>query len=214
MKVSSWIGTDESGKGDYFGPLVVAAVHIDSKSLAYLSDLGIRDCKKVADNKVKKLAVDIKNNCIFDVVVIGNAKYNELYKKFNNLNIMLGWAHARAIENVLNKTDCEYVLADKFADHKVILNSLMAKGKTIKLEQRVRAEDDMAVAAASILARAEFLNRLAKMSKDLQMTFGKGASAQVLEQAKQFVAKNGSAALGDVAKLHFKTTKTVLGLNK
>lgn len=189
----------------------MAAVHVDAKASAYLSEIGVRDCKKVSDNKVKTLAAEIKNNCIFDVVVIGNAKYNELYKKFNNLNKMLGWAHARAIENILNKTECEYVLSDKFADAKVMLSSLMAKGKSIKLEQRIKAEDDIAVAAASMVARAEFLSRLNRLSKDYNMTLSKGASSQVLEQAKLFVEKHGPDSLANIAKLHFKSTKTVLG---
>jgi ribonuclease HIII len=211
MNVDCWIGTDESGKGDYFGPLVVASVYVDQKTLVLLTELGVRDCKKVSDGKIKKLAVDIKKNCIFDVVVIGNKKYNELYNKFNNLNKMLGWAHARAIENILNKTECKYVLSDKFADPKVINSSLMAKGKEIKLEQRVRAEDDMAVAAASIIARAEFINRMEKLAQQYGMPLSKGASSQVLQQAKDYVKKHGSSALENVAKLHFKTTKQVLG---
>ncbi len=210
LDLKSWVGTDESGKGDYFGPLVVASVYVDYNSIKVLSDIGVKDSKKLSDKKAKQLAAEIKNNTVFNVVVIGNKKYNELYTKFNNLNKMLGWAHARAIENILNKTDCEYVLADKFADHKVIKSSLMAKGKEIKLEQRVRAEDDIAVAAASIVARAEFIYRLEKLSKQYSMNLPKGASKQVLEQARAFVEKFGQNELENIAKLHFKTTKQVL----
>lgn len=211
LKIKSWIGTDESGKGDYFGPLVVAAVHVDSKTAAALSDIGVKDCKKVSDKKVKQLAMQIKKVTEHNVVMIGNAKYNELYTKFNNLNTMLAWAHARAIENVLDKTDCKYVLTDKFADSKVLLKSLMKKGKDIKLEQRTKAEDDIAVAAASILARAAFLYGIEKLSTEANMPLSKGASAQVLEQAKAYVEKYGANSLGKIAKLHFKSTKTVLG---
>lgn len=206
----SWIGTDESGKGDYFGPLVIAAVYIDKKSLPLMLEAGVRDCKKISDNVVKKLATQIKNLTAFDVVIIGNKKYNELYKKFNNLNKMLGWAHARAIENLLGKTECNYVISDKFADSQVIISSLMSKGKTIQLEQRIKAEDDIAVAAASILARAEFLNRLDKLSNEFGIQLPKGASQKVIDQAKLFVEKNGADALENIAKLHFKSTKTVL----
>lgn len=211
MNASCWIGTDESGKGDYLGPLVVAAVYVDSKSIACLSDLGVRDSKKISDSTVKKMAAEIKNNTIFDIVVIGNKKYNELYNNFKNLNKMLGWAHARAIENILNKTTCEHVLSDKFADSKVMLSSLMAKGKTIKLEQRIKAEDDIAVAAASIIARAEFIYRMDKLSKQYGIKIPKGASQQVIDQAKLFVEKFGADALENIAKLHFKSTISVLG---
>ncbi|MGD9581465.1 MAG: ribonuclease HIII [Vampirovibrionia bacterium] len=210
-EIKSWIGTDESGKGDYFGPLVVAAVHVDSKIAIALSELGVKDCKKITDKKARALAMEIKKITAHDVVMIGNLKYNELYNKFNNLNTLLGWAHARAIENVLEKTDCKYVLTDKFADSKVMLNSLMKKGKEIKLEQRTKAEDDIAVAAASILARAAFLYGMEKLAKEAGMPLSKGASSQVLEQAKTYVEKFGANSLGKIAKLHFKSTKTVLG---
>lgn len=203
------VGTDESGKGDYFGPLVVAAVYVDEKTIEYFTEIGVRDSKKVTDNVARQLAVKIKSNTTFDIVVIGNKKYNELYAKFNNLNKLLGWAHARAIENILAKTNCSYVISDKFADASVINNSLMAKGKTITLEQKVRAEEDIAVAAASIVARAEFINRLDKLSSLYEIKLPKGASQQVIDQAKAYVAKYGKADLENVAKLHFKTTKQV-----
>lgn len=211
MNVKSWIGTDESGKGDYFGPLVTASVHVDPKCIEQLNNIGVRDSKKISDKKILAMAAEIKNVAIFDIVVIGNKKYNELYNKFNNLNKMLAWAHARAIENILTKTDCNYVLSDKFADVKFINNSLMTKGKNVHIEQRVRAEDDIAVAAASIIARAEFVIRMDKLSKQYNMTLTKGASSKVIEQGKLFVEKYGENSLQDIAKLHFKTTKQVLG---
>lgn len=210
MNVESWMGSDESGKGDYFGPLVVASVYVNAEIAQKLIDLGVKDCKKVTDKKAIELAAKIKNATFFDVVVIGNKKYNELYSRFNNLNTMLGWAHARAIENLLNKKECNYALVDQFADQKVIKSSLMAKGKDIQLKQRHKAEDDIAVAAASILARAEFVNRLAKMSLQYELELPKGASSKVLDQARLYVKKYGQEALENVAKLHFKSTKQVL----
>lgn len=203
------IGTDESGKGDYFGPLVVAAVYVDEKTSDLFTQMGVRDSKKITDNVAKQLAAKIKKSTAFEVVVIGNKKYNELYSKFNNLNKMLGWAHARAIENILNKVECSHVIADKFADASVINSSLMSKGKKINLEQRIKAEDDVAVAAASIVARAEFINKLDKLSAQYEVKLPKGASQMVLEQARVYVAKFGKNNLENVAKLHFKTTKQI-----
>lgn len=203
---TSWIGTDESGKGDYFGPLVVAGVLVDSSNIKELYDLGIKDSKKMTDATIEKAAVKIKALCPHSVVTINPLKYNELYTKFKNLNTLLAWGHARAIENILEKKPCQNALSDKFGDEKLILNALMAKGRNIKLEQRVRAEEDIAVAAASVLARNEFVQRMKKLSDEFGVNLPKGASEKVKEQARKVIAKSGKEALKNVAKLHFKTT--------
>ena len=213
VKHSSWIGTDESGKGDYFGPLVVAAVHIDENNLKIFQELNVRDSKTIKDDTIEKLALKIKENSVFSVVVINPAKYNQLYDKFRNLNNLLAWGHARAIENILEKKECRNVISDKFGNESLIKNALMTKGKSVNLEQRVRAEDDIAVAAASILARNEFVHRMRKLSQDYDMPFSKGASEEVKKQARNFVQRYGMDALTNVAKLHFKTTKE-LSLNQ
>jgi len=210
MQYSSWIGTDESGKGDYFGPLVVAGVLVDKDNYAFFQELGVKDSKKLSDDSIKKMALKIQSKSVFSVVTINPAKYNELYGKFKNLNNLLAWGHARVIENILEKRDCKKALSDKFGNESLIKNALMTKGKTIELEQRVRAEEDIAVAAASILARAEFVARMKKLSLDYKMDFPKGASDKVKSQAKLFIQKYGFDALSNVAKIHFKTTSQVL----
>ena len=204
---TSWIGTDESGKGDYFGPLVIASVLVDEKNKKLFEDLGLKDSKKLTDEKIAKFAVQIKNNSIFSVVTINPNKYNELYKKFNNLNKMLAWGHARAIENILEKTPCQNAISDKFGNEKLILNALMQSGKSINLIQQVRAERDLAVAAASIVARNEFVKKISDLSKKYNINLPKGASEMVVSQAK--LAKSRNIPLEDIAKLHFKTTQTL-----
>ncbi|HSA06201.1 MAG TPA: ribonuclease HIII [Candidatus Gastranaerophilales bacterium] len=202
----SWIGTDESGKGDYFGPLVVAGVLVDENNLSKLSTLGVQDSKKLKDSFIEKIAPEIQKISVFSVIVINPAKYNELYKKIGNLNNLLAWGHARAIENILEKTPCQNALSDKFGNESLIKNALLKQGKTINLEQRTKAEDDIAVAAASVLARNEFVKRMKKISLEYGVNFPKGASEEVIKQAKIFTAKYGLEKLSNVAKLHFKTT--------
>ena len=102
-KHESWIGTDESGKGDYFGPLIIAGVLIDNDNIQKIQDLGVKDSKKMSDAQIEKIAWQIKNNSTFSVVTINPAKYNQLYNSFKNLNKLLAWGHARAIENILEK---------------------------------------------------------------------------------------------------------------
>ncbi len=204
-----YIGTDESGKGDFFGPLVIAGVQVNSEIKKFFEELGIKDSKKLDDKKIKQLAVQIKNKSVYSVIVINPLKYNELYSKFNNLNKLLAWGHARAIENILEKNPCENALADKFGDETLIKNALMTKGRNINLKQTVRAEADIAVAAASILARAEFVNRIEEMEEKFMLPFSKGVSSKIVEQAKKFIQEYSYNRLSEVAKMHFKTVNDI-----
>lgn len=203
------IGVDESGKGDFFGPLVVAACYVGSEHLAELD--GVRDSKKLTDPVSIRLAAVIRRTCPHSVVAIGPAKYNELYEKFRNLNKLLAWGHARAIENVLEQQPCDLVISDQFADPAGLKRQLFERGRQITLKSMVRAEADTAVAAASILARAEFLRRLKMLGEEFGIDLPKGASPMVVEAGRRFVGKHGQAELYKVAKMHFKTTGSVIG---
>lgn len=200
-----YIGTDESGKGDFFGPLVIAAVMIDENCHKILEEMGVKDSKKLKDEQILKMAQQIQKNCICAIVPINNTRYNELYVSFQNLNKLLAWGHARAIENILEKKECDYALSDKFGDESLILNALMGKGKKIKLEQRVRAESDIAVAAASIVARANFVQRMADMESYYGCKFPKGCGENVKQYANEFAKQFGKKRLYEVCKAHFKT---------
>ena len=205
------IGIDESGKGDYFGPLVIAAVFVTPALEQDLALMQVRDSKKISDGRILEMAPDIRLLCPHSLVAIGPQRYNELYAKIKNLNRLLAWGHARALENLLQQVDCDLAIADQFGDERLIVNALQEKGKQIRLVQRTKAESDLAVAAASILARAEFLQRLDRLSQELSTTLPKGASAAVELAGRMVVKKYGRDRLGAVAKLHFKTTKQVLG---
>ena len=198
------IGVDESGKGDYFGPLVIAACYVGPEHLAEIE--GVRDSKKLTDAQALGLAGKIRAVCPNSVIVLKPEKYNELYAKMKNLNHLLAWAHARAIENVLEIQPADLVISDQFAaGGTLVKNRLFERGKQVKFESRVRAEADTAVAAASILARAGFLYGLRELSQTFDMELPKGAT-NVIGPGKKFVAVHGADKLGSVAKLHFKTT--------
>ena len=205
-----WIGIDESGKGDYFGPLVIAAVHVTPRIAEDLLALNVRDSKKIADSVVKTLAIDIKTLCRHSVIAIGPERYNQLYTKIRNLNRLLAWGHAKALETLLEQVPCVRAIADQFGDERFIIAALQEKGRQIQLVQRHRGEEDIAVAAASILARAEFLLRLYRLSGEFDVPLPKGASPAVEVAARSVVRKHGQEGLAKVAKLHFKTTQKVL----
>lgn len=207
------IGMDESGKGDYFGPLVAAAVLIpDEATEALLREKGVRDSKRVPDATALVLDSLIRSRCPHEVVVLPPAKYNEVYGKVGNLNRLLAWAHARALEDLLARNPCELAILDQFAkDPSVVDGALFERGRGILLQQAVRAEDDLAVAAASLVARAEFLRSLRGLAARFDLALPKGAGPTVEETARAFVRRHGRAALGEVAKLHFATTARVEG---
>ncbi len=208
------IGTDESGKGDYFGPLVVAGVFVPEEQEEVLRELGVKDSKKISDNRVREFAALIKEGYKHSLVAIGPEKYNELYGKLRNLNRILAWAHSRAIENILEEVHCAQAITDQFGDKLYVLNALMKKGKNIELIQKPKAEEDMAVASASILARAEFLRRLYFLSQDMGVDLPKGSSPLVEEAAVRLVRQHGEKVLDKAAKLHFKLTKRILAVVK
>jgi ribonuclease HIII len=202
-------GVDESGKGDFFGPLVIAGVYVDRGIARELLDAGVVDSKRIgSDARIRALAEAIRKTSLHlvETVLVGPSKYNELYEKFGNLNKLLGWGHARVIENLLvKKPDCPRALSDQFADPRVVEQALLRHGRKIHIEQRPRAESDIAVAAASILAREAFINWLERKGKEIGLRLERGVSAGVKENAKKLVEMNGPDALRDVAKVHFRT---------
>ena len=204
-------GIDESGKGDFFGPLVIAGAYVDANIARDFMKAGIQDSKKIgSDARIRSLAQLIRETpgVALSVVEIPPLKYNELYEKIGNLNRLLAWGHARAIENLLDqRPDCPRALSDQFANPALIQRALMAKGRKIQLEQRTKAESDLAVAAASIIARERFISWLERNGRKQGVTLHRGVSAQVKSAARELVAKHGPGILREVAKTHFKTAQ-------
>ena len=215
------IGVDESGKGDFFGPLCIAGVYVNEKVINAWQEAGIRDSKNISsDKKISDLARLIRETpgCVTDSVVVGNEAYNRLYEKMKSVNTLLAWGHARVIENLMGKRyqmnpPPVKAISDQFAASKsVIEKALMTQGKEVQLVQRHKAEEDVAVAAASILARDEFVKGIAKLEQQFGQKFPKGASAAVDAAAKNFVTERGAGELAKVSKLHFRTALRAQGL--
>jgi len=206
-------GVDESGKGDFFGPLVIAGVYVDAGIARELLDASVQDSKRISsDARIRALAQSIRKitGGLADTVLIGPARYNDLYEKFGNLNKLLGWGHARVIENLLaKKPTCPRSLSDQFADTRVIEQSLLRHGRKIDVQQRTKAESDIAVAAASILAREGFIGWLDRQGKALGVRLDRGVSAEVKATAEKLVAAKGPEILREVAKIHFRTAHAV-----
>ncbi len=212
------IGVDESGKGDFFGPLVVAGVYINESIARALDKLGVKDSKAItSDKKISKLAEGIRDisGCVHSVVPIGNASYNRLHQQMRNVNKILAWGHARVIENLLGQRDRMNpapmrAISDQFSRSKsTIQSALMEEGRQLELVQMHKAESDLAVAAASILARDVFVQRIKELGNEFDLELPKGASAKVDQIGAEFLSKHGINKLGQVAKLHFRTTQKI-----
>lgn len=207
---SPHIGVDEAGKGDFFGPLCIAGVYSSGEETVALSKMGVKDSKNLSDPTICKLAKQIKERYPYHIVRIGPKRYNEIYNQFKNLNYLLGWGHATVIEQMIAKTSCSSVTIDQFAGEHVVLQALKKKSLTVALTQRHRGEEDMVVAAASILARATFVEELKKLSDEIGMPLPLGASSLTKEAAKKIIQKFGPQFLDHLCKTHFKTYAEVL----
>ena len=226
---NAWIGTDEAGKGDYFGPLVAAAVYVDAECRETFSDLGITDGKRLSNPRVHKLAESMHNRYPHHIVVVEKmpAAYNSLYatlrRRGQNLNHLLASLHAEAIRTLANRVGAKHALVDQFAKNDLITRQLIQPADNIpplqrginvtafgiEIKQVTKAERDIAVAAASIIARDAFLKGMDTLSETYQMRLPRGAY-QVVEAGREFVKRHGIDALQHVAKLHFHLTDAVL----
>jgi ribonuclease HIII len=210
LDLTPHIGVDESGKGDFFGPLCIGGVYAADEQIRHLSKIGVKDSKRLSDASVVKIAQKIRKDYLYHLVRIGPEKYNELYEKFGNLNLLLGWGHATVIEQLVEKSGCERVIIDQFAAEHVVEKALRRKNKKVLLTQRTKAEQDLVVAAASILARAAFLEGLENLSQLYKLPLPKGANAQVIQAGSALIESHGPQILQKVAKMHFKTAQDIL----
>jgi len=213
IEPESYIGIDESGKGDYFGPLVIAGVFVDKQIRDQLIKTGTKDSKELSDYEIKNIAAGIKKILTirnYNVVTINPEKYNQLYLKIGNVNKLLAWGHARVLENLLSNVKTTDAISDKFGNENYIISSLMSEGKKVNLIQTHKGERFIGVAAASILAREKFIDWFIKQQKELKLTLPKGASSLTEAAAKNIIKEFGEDFLDKIAKIHFKTTKKIL----
>jgi ribonuclease HIII len=211
------IGCDLAGKADYFGSLVIAAVYVDRQISVKLAMAGVQDIRNIGDTKIEVVAREIRKICQnkFAIVEISPPEYNQLYSKLEtenrSLNDLLIGAYARSIDELLTKVRCETAIVDKLVNENLLLEHLQHKDRAVKvIQDRHQTEIHLAIAAASILAKDRFISNLRQLGKEYKVELPKGSTKAVITVAKQLVAAQGIEVLGEVAKLHFKTTKELL----
>ncbi len=216
-----WIGSDESGKGDYFGSLVAAAFLVDKKMENDLLAIGIRDSKSLSDAKILEIARILHSEYKDRIAIceLPPHKYNEFVEKMKiqgkGLNTVLAWCHAIVIQDLAEKNEFEAAIADQFGDESYIRleiakNPKMKDARKIELIQQPKAEKNVAVAAASILARDRFAKRIREMSEKYHIEIPKGAGPDANKAAKTIIANYGREELNQIAKIHFKNTKNIV----
>ncbi len=208
-------GLDEAGKGDLFGPVVCATVIANGDIVRKWMEEGVRDSKRLSDPQILRLEKIIRRTkgAVVKTAFCGMGKYNQLMSRPQaNLNKLMAWLHARALEEALQKKDVPWGMLDQFSKQPLVQKELKERGLKFDLRMRTHAESDPVVAAASIAARAEFVRQMQKLSKVFGEELKKGAGALVKAQASKLIGQLGPDALGDFAKLHFKTSYEVLGL--
>lgn len=210
MDLTPHIGIDESGKGDFFGPLCIGGVYVKSEEFQTLHTLGVKDSKSLSDTTICKLAKEIKKLCLYHIVKINPLKYNQIYADFKNLNRLLAWGHATTIEQLVQQSGCQNVIIDQFADETVVIQALKRKNLSVNLTQRHRAEEDLAVAAASILAREAFIDGLNRLSQEIDIQLPKGSSTATMKAGQEVLRRWGEEKLREICKQHFKTLDAIL----
>lgn len=216
----SIIGSDETGTGDYFGPITVAAVYVPANKIELIQTLGVKDSKQMNDTIIRRIAKDIMASCPYSLLTLRNEKYNELQAKGYSQGKMKAMLHNQALHNVLTKIapeEPDYILIDQFAERGVYYNYL--KNSKVLVQNRVllatKAESlHVSVAAASIIARYAFLIEMDKMSKQFGYTLQKGAGAKVDEMAAKILQSHGEDTLRNISKWHFANTGKAQALYK
>lgn len=206
---TEYIGTDETGKGDYFGPLVIAGMYVDENICKFLQELGVRDSKELSDPQIDKIANIIKNTypSNYSIISLKPEKYNQLYEKIQNVNKLLDWGHSKVIESIYEKYKPDTIIVDQFSKTPLKV-SLTKDFSNVNFVYMPKAEKHIGVAAASILARNE-MSQWFYNQNDSGLRVLRGASVEVENAARNIYYEKGRTALEKLVKLHFKTTKKI-----
>ena len=209
------IGSDEVGKGDYFGPIIVTASYVNKNDISFLENLGVKDSKKITDEKILKIAPDIIKKIPHETIILNNVEFNNMVKKGYNINKINSILHNRAILGLLKKDNFLYdmVVMDQFTPARNYFGYLKDTGENIfrKITFTTKAEDKcLSVACSSIISRYTFMKEMDKISKELNKIMPLGAGVMVDEAGKDLVSKYGKEVLDKYAKINYKNTEKIL----
>lgn len=210
----STIGSDEVGTGDYFGPIVVTATYVDKEKIPLINDLGVKDSKKLTDDKIKKIAPTLLKEIPYVTFTLNNEDYNKYQNMGYNMNKIKAILHNKVLYGITHKEEkylFQKIVVDQFVYPRKYFEHIMdATEKVTEITFTTKAESKCAsVAAASIISRYIFLMKMEELSKNLELELPKGANDIVDETGKEIVKKYGIQKLNEIAKLNFKNTDKI-----
>ena len=208
------IGSDEVGTGDYFGPMIVTSSYVKKEDIAFLEELGVKDSKKLTDEKILKVVPEIMNKIPYKSYILTNKEYNKLQDKGYNMNKIKAILHNKVLLDLMKRDNyiVDMVVVDQFTPPRNYFSYLKNEDNVFrKITFTTKAEDKcLSVACSSMISRYLFIKEIDKMSKDLDMIIPKGAGVLVDEFGKKVVEKYGKDKLEDIAKMNFKNTEKIL----
>lgn len=208
------IGSDEVGTGDYFGPIVVSASYVSVNDIDFLTNLGVRDSKKLSDEKILEIVPQIVKRIKYKTIILSNKEYNKYHNEDMNMNKIKAILHNKVLYNLTHENDIkyDYIVVDQFESPKSYYNHLNDTDKIVKnITFITKAEDKcMSVACSSLISRYIFIKEIDKLGEKYGIFIPKGASSYVDDIAIKLVSKYGKNVLNDIAKLNFSNTKRIL----
>lgn len=212
---SNSIGSDEVGTGDYFGPIVVAATYVAKENIPFLEELGVKDSKKLTDDKILEIVPKIIKKIPYECFIVNNKEYNEKYTSDMNMNKIKAILHNKVLLKMSSKYQADYIVVDQFAQPYVYYHYLKDTNYLKGITFMTKAEDKcLSVACASLISRYIFLKEFDKLGDSIDMFLLKGASNKVDEQGIKIVNQYGFDKLKEIAKLNFKNTERIKELTE
>ena len=213
---SSSIGSDEVGTGDYFGPIVVTSCYVSKDDIPFVESLGIKDSKKLDDEKILKVAPELIKKIKYKSLIMGNSEYNAKYSGSYNINKIKAIMHNKVLWRMVHEEDLkyDYIIVDEFAREARYYEYLEGNPEIQRnITFMTKAEDkNLAVACASVISRYIFLKEFDKICDEIHIPLPKGAGSDVDDIGKEVVEKYGKEKLKEIAKYNFKNTARILGL--
>lgn len=206
------VGSDEVGTGDYYGPIVVTASFVSKDNIPFLTELGVRDSKKLSDEQILKIVPKIIKKIPYKTIMLSNKEYNDNYGKDMNMNKIKAVLHNKVLTEMVKDNDYDYIVVDQFEPEKSYYNHLSDVPNPLKgITFITKAEDKcLSVAVSSLISRYIFIKEMDKLGDKYGIFLPKGANYYVEDVGIKLVNKYGEKILHDIAKLNFSNTDRIL----
>ena len=210
MDISS-VGSDEVGTGDY-GPIVVTASYVNKEDIPFLTELGVKDSKKLSDEQILKIVPKIIKRIKYKTIMLSNKEYNKNYGKDMNMNKIKAVLHNKVLTEMVKDNEYDYIVVDQFEPESSYYKHLSEVPSPLKgITFITKAEDKcLSVACSSLISRYIFVKEIDKLGNKYGIFLPKGANYYVEDVGIKLVEKYGVNVLKEVAKLNFSNTDRIL----